>query len=164
MALATCSSSQGKGRRMLFIYLFILAVLSSLWGLSSLAKGLNLGHNSESTVHSALTTGPPGNSNLPPQPTPPNPGPLPPHAFYMEGSRQAIWNKGSMAFFGWIFATKEVFLPLGLCYPHRAWELPLLVFQLYLTVVFVDSFWWRNLSYSSCCYLAWTVFCFMEPN
>ena len=26
---------------------------------------------------------------------------------------------------------KEVFLPLGLCYPDRAWELPLKVFQLF---------------------------------
>lgn len=26
---------------------------------------------------------------------------------------------------------KEVFLPLGFCYPDRAWELPLMVFQLF---------------------------------
>ena len=38
MALATNSSSQGKERRVLFIYLFSSAVSSSLWDLSSLAK------------------------------------------------------------------------------------------------------------------------------
>ena len=49
----------------------------------------------------------------------------------------AIVNKESMAFHWLSFCQerKEIFLlPVRLCYPYKAWELPLLVSQLYLIV------------------------------
>ena len=57
-------------------------------------------------------------------------------SFYKEEKEvgSSIVNKESMAFY-WLSPCQErrgVFLPVGLCYRHRAWEFPFLILQLYL--------------------------------